>query len=306
MVRFLLPAVLSALPMLAAEPAIVDVRKIWDQAPHNAFTDLIHHRGNWYCTFREGSKHVSHDGKLRVITSKDGESWKSFVLIEKAGNDLRDPKIKVDPKGKLQVFGAAATESGHQSMVWNLPDLQGKEIGEKNFWLWNWTWNGKEGLGIAYRTPKDSRGVRLYGAPDYSVRVDDLKIEGYPNESQIRFKKDGTAIALLRKDPDNGLRGESQKPYKDWKWKDLGARIGGPNFLILPDGREIAVVRLYDGKTRTAVCEVRDGSIRELVTLPSSGDSSYAGMVWDGKILWVSYYSSHEAKTSIYLARVKL
>lgn len=306
MLRFLLRAIFFATSLVAAEPEIADVRKIWDQAPHNAFTDLIHHHGQWYCTFREGSKHVSPDGKLRVITSKDGVEWKSTALIELAGSDLRDPKIKVNPEGGLQVFGAAATEKGHQSMVWNLSDLRGREIGDLNYWLWNWTWNGKEGLGIAYGTKKEQRGVRLYGTPDYSVRVVDLKIDGYPNESQIRFKKDGTAICLLRKDLDNGLRGESKKPYKEWKWKDLGARIGGPNFLILPDKREIAVVRLYDGKQRTSVCEMRDGAIQELLTLPSSGDSSYAGMVWHEGLLWISYYSSHEGKTSIYLARVKL
>jgi hypothetical protein len=33
--------------------------------------------------------------------------------------------------------------------------------------------------------------------------------------------------------------------------------------------------------------------------------SGYAGMVWYENMLWVSYYSSHEGKTSIYLAKVK-
>jgi hypothetical protein len=43
-----------------------------------------------------------------------------------------------------------------------------------------------------------------------------------------------------------------------------------------------------------------------LLDLPSSGDSSYPGMVWHQGLLWISYYSSHEGKTAIYLARVKL
>lgn len=306
MLRFLITATFCVLPALAADLVLLDVQKIWDQAPHNAFTDMVRHRDEWYVTFREGATHVSPDGKLRVIASKDGKIWRSHVLIADANADLRDPKIKVDPKGTLQVFGAAATSQGHQSMVWDLPGLQGRPIGDPNYWLWNWTWNGKEGLGIGYRTKTEQRGVRLYGTPDFSTRVADLKIEGYSNESQIRFRKDGTAVALLRRDPDPAMRGESRKPYTEWTWNQLDVRIGGPNFVILPDGREIAVVRLYDGKTRTSVCEVRDGIVRELVKLPSSGDSSYAGMVLDGKILWISYYSSHEGKTSIYLARVQL
>jgi hypothetical protein len=67
-------------------------------------------------------------------------------------------------------------------------------------------------------------------------------------------------------------------------------------------------VRLYDGKVRTALCQIDPdaGSLQELLTLPSSGDSSYAGLVEHAGELWVSYYSSHETKTSIYLARIAL
>ena len=36
------------------------------------------------------------------------------------------------------------------------------------------------------------------------------------------------------------------------------------------------------------------------------GDTSYPGLLWHDGVLWVSYYSSHEGKTSIYLARVKV
>jgi len=39
--------------------------------------------------------------------------------------------------------------------------------------------------------------------------------------------------------------------------------------------------------------------------LPSGGDTSYAGMVWHDDLLWIAYYSSHEGKTSIYLAKVE-
>ena len=36
------------------------------------------------------------------------------------------------------------------------------------------------------------------------------------------------------------------------------------------------------------------------------GDTSYAGLVWREDLLWISYYSSHEGKTSIYLAKVSI
>ena len=45
---------------------------------------------------------------------------------------------------------------------------------------------------------------------------------------------------------------------------------------------------------------------KQYLKLPSGGDTSYAGLVWHDGLLWVSYYSSHEGKTSIYLAKVRL
>src|SRR6185437_11243012 len=66
----------------ADEPAkLVEARKIWDQAPHNAFTDLVRFHDRWYCVFREGKAHVAPDGALRVITSTNGEKWESAALI---------------------------------------------------------------------------------------------------------------------------------------------------------------------------------------------------------------------------------
>ena len=40
--------------------------------------------------------------------------------------------------------------------------------------------------------------------------------------------------------------------------------------------------------------------------LPSGGDTSYPGFAFHDGLLWVMYYSSHEAKTAIYLAKIKV
>ena len=82
--------------------------------------------------------------------------------------------------------------------------------------------------------------------------------------------------------------------------------------IQLPGGEMIASVRLYQDESlkpvRTSICKVdtQAGSITELLTLPSGGDTSYSGLVYLDGILWVSYYSSHEGKTSIYLAKVRM
>src|SRR5205823_13786812 len=97
----------------------VGVRKIWDRAPHNAFTDLVRFKGRWFCVFREGAAHVSPDGALRVITSENGKDWTSAALLTRRGADLRDAKVTVTPDNRLMLSGAAAlhqpARSKHQS-----------------------------------------------------------------------------------------------------------------------------------------------------------------------------------------------
>jgi len=117
-------------------------------------------------------------------------------------------------------------------------------------------------------------------------------------------------VALVRREGGNrkGWVGTSTAPYKEWRWKELPAQVGGPNFIFQQDGPTIAAVRLYDGKVRTSLCllDVKDGILAEALKLPSGGDTSYAGLVWHDNLLWVSYYSSHEGKSAIYLAKAKL
>jgi hypothetical protein len=125
------------------------------------------------------------------------------------------------------------------------------------------------------------------------------------------FQPDDTALCLLRRDGDAnaiGKLGLARPPYTTWEWKDVGAKIGGPHMIRLPDGRLVAAVRLYDGTVRTSLgwIDATSGKFTEFLKLPSGGDSSYPGLVWHRSRLWVSYYSSHEGKTSIYLAKVRL
>jgi hypothetical protein len=156
--------------------------------------------------------------------------------------------------------------------------------------------------------------VRLYASDDgrrFETLVENAAPGiGYANETSMVFLPDDTCFCLLRRDgkESSGLLGVARPPYTDWTWKDLGVRIGGPHMLRLPDGRLIAAVRLYDKKVRTALCWIdpQAGKLTECLPFPSGGDTSYPGLVWHKGLLWVSYYSSHEGKTSIYLAKVRI
>lgn len=310
-------------------PKLVGVRRIWDKATHNAFTDLVRFGGEWFCVFREGKGHVSPDGSLRVLTSADAIHWKSAALIQDSAADLRDAKLTVTPDGRLMLSGAGAmhdtSQFKHQSMAWFSNNgkqwSSATEIGERDYWLWRTTWFSGDAYSVGYQTNTSApdRHVRLYKSTDgkkFEVLVDRLFSAGYPNETSLRFQDDGTCYCLLRRDHDTktGQLGVSSPPYTQWQWKDLDVRIGGPHMIFLPDGRVVAAVRLYDDKVRTSLCwlDLKSGSLREFMTLPSGGDTSYPGLVWHNDALWVSYYSSHESntntkfKSAIYLAQVQV
>lgn len=304
-----------------AKADLVSVRKIWEHAPHNAFTDLIRYRNEWFCVFREGEAHVSPDGALRVITSRDGESWTSAALLTSTNGDLRDAKIVVTADGELMLGGAVALRqpapATHRSLVWF--SKNGREwsdpvtIGDDNQWLWRTVWKGRTAYSIGYQTAGTNKFVRLYTSKDgrrFESLVPSLFEEGYPNESAMVFQPDDSMLCLLRRDgkPDSGKLGMAKPPYTQWEWKDLGVKIGGPQMIRLSDGRLLAAVRLYDGKVRTSLTwvDAEQGKLTEFLKLPSGGDCSYAGLVMHAGLLWVSYYSSHEGKTCIYLAKVRL
>jgi hypothetical protein len=115
-------------------------------------------------------------------------------------------------------------------------------------------------------------------------------------------------IAFVRRE--SGSRaawiGRSDPPYTEWTWHETDHRVGGPNFIQLPDGSFWAGARRYPGGAKTVLAKFGPEMYEPILVLPSGGDTSYPGLVWHGGLLWMSYYSSHEGKTSIYLARIRL
>ncbi|HNX80507.1 MAG TPA: hypothetical protein PKJ24_11495, partial [Prolixibacteraceae bacterium] len=209
--------------------------KIWDQAPHNAFTDIIRYKGHWFVIFREAGGHVSFDGTFQIITSKNGETWESASQIARENVDLRDAKFSVSPGRQLMITGGGRSGSSLQSYSWFSDDgfhwSPPFEIGDRNFWLWRTTWHHKKAYNFGYSANRND-SLKLYGSEDgktFRVILNDAGIKSYPNETSIVFKKD-TAFCLLRRDgtDHSGLLGIALPPYNSWKWIDLGIKIGGP------------------------------------------------------------------------------
>ena len=323
--------VLSAAVAAAQQPPIraelVDVRKIWDRAPHNAFTDLVRYQGKFFVTFREAKSHsVKPPGsKIRVLVSDDGEHWASAALLAYRNEryDLRDSKLSVTPDGRLMLNTAVVPpENRHarQSLAWFSNDgstWQGPvPVGEPNWWLWRVAWHPDGTVyGLAYGDiTKHPRTTRLYRSRDgrsYETLVPKLTSQPETGESAMLFRPDGTAVVLVRRDgkEPNAMVGVSApNDYTRWTFRELGLRVGGPAILQLPAGPIVAATRLHDGKVRTSLSwlDPEGGKLVELLRLPSGGDTSYPGLLWHNDLLWMSYYSSHEGKTSIYLAKIRI
>ncbi|MBN1903414.1 exo-alpha-sialidase [Candidatus Sumerlaeota bacterium] len=300
------------------------MKKIWDQAPYNSFTDLAFFNGKWFCAFREGNTHWGKGdcGKVRIIYSTDGETWESAALLSEEGADLRDAKLSITPDNRLMLlyfrrFNPTAYPEKHEQsftrfskdgFTWDEPNL----AGTTERWLWRVAWHKGVAYGFDYGGPDGAppfqapRTGRFYSSDD-GIHFKTIFECEHAGESAIFFLEDDTALLLIRSEGDNAVLGTARPPYANWEWKDLKRRLGGPQMIRLPDGRFVVGGRLYEERARTSLLwlDPDKGTLEEFLTLPSGGDTSYPGMVYKDGMLWVSYYSSHEGKTSIYLAKVK-
>ena len=306
---------------------VISVDKIWDQGAHNAFTDLIRYRGKWYCTFREADDHVGGDGRIRVLRSGDAKTWTSAALLSESGTDLRDPKFSITPDNRLMivaggsVYGGTKVLKGRQPRVifsrdgstWTAP----QRVLAEGDWLWRVTWHKGRAYGVSYDISAGAAWQLKLAESDDGVNWHEAKmldVPNRPNETTLRFLANGDCVALVRREgPETDRKlawlGVAKAPYHDWIWKPASHQFGGPNFIVLPNGSLIAGGRDYRTapKNRTSIGHLSlDGGYTPEVTFPSAGDNSYPGFVWHQGMLWVSYYSSHEGKTSVYLAKVRV
>ena len=310
----------------------VEVRKIWEGAGHSAFTDLIRFQGYFYCSFREGSGHVpGTDGTVRILKSKDGRQWEVAAELTKEGIDLRDPKLSITPKGQLMVIMGGSVYKGGK-LLGRYPHVSFSDRAGKKFsapekvvvdpeivswgdWIWRVTWNKGTGYAIDYQIgPEERRGptaMYLLMTKDGKSfkKVSQLNLDGFPNEATVRFDKKGVLYVLIRRELGDqmGVMARSEAPYTQWEYEKLDFRLGGPNFLFTEDQKWIVGSRVHAREVHTGIFKQDEkGKLRELIKLPSGGDNSYPGMLIYNGVLYVSYYSSHEGKASIYFTEIPL
>ena len=308
------------------------ISKIWDKGEHNAFTDLIRFKGKFYCVFREGSGHVGgSDGKIRIINSTDGKKWSEVALLEKKGFDLRDAKLSITPKGQIMVI-IGGSRYVDKILKGRIPHVSFSNKNGTSFsepevveidpsivswgdWIWRVTWHKGIGYGMDYQVgPDERRGptslflVKTLDGKKFT-KVSKLELDGFPNEATIRFDHNNNMHVMIRRELEDklGVMAQSPSPYADWIYKKMYTRLGGPNFIFDKNQTNIiAATRIHEANTLSTGILIGNtsGDFKEILRLPSGGDTSYPGLLMFGGYMWISYYSSHEGKTSVYLAKV--
>lgn len=312
----------------------VIVKKIWDKANHNSFPDLLRYKKHYYIAFREGTNHVGNqnDGTVRVMRSKDMKNWESLTVFKLDGIDVREARMSEMPDGRLLVTLAAGVWKDNQYTYLkpyvsisdkkglNFSSLEVAEIDPaikpEIDWIWRMTWHNGIGYGVLYQSFPGHRGgewlahlVKTTDGKKYE-KVTQFDVIGKPNESTIRFDKEGKMYVMIRREGDDqmGYLGVAGYPYTQFSYSVLSWRLGGPNFLFLNDEELVMGSRYHeDKKAHTALFRTDlNGKVKKMIKLPSGGDTSYPGLLIAKKTLWVVYYSSHEGKSAIYTAEVPL
>ena len=311
------------------------IEKVWgDGTWHCAFTSIVEFKGRYYISFREYDSHIFNskgdaEGRIRIISSKNGKKWQSVALISKEGYDLRDPKLSVTPDNRLMVTVGGSIYR-NKVLVGCEPQVifsdDGKLYSEPTAirldpktkgthdWLWRVTWHEDVAYGVSYSKKENNKWeLYLYKGTDginYDL-VSHLDCDGFPNETTVRFLEDGRMALLIRRD--NGDRrniwATSAAPFTDWTMTKSASHMGGPDFIVLGEDKIGAGGRTtFMGAPQTTLFTGNDaGRFIEKITLPSAGDNSYPGFLRVGDELWVSYYSCHETeRPSIYLAKIPL
>ena len=283
------------------------------------------------------------DGEVRILVSSDGLKWKSHALLKKTGVDLRDSKLSITPDGRMMVlmggsiYVNGALTSLRPRVAFMNSNGEFTDITDINIddaikstvdWLWRVTWDKQTGTGygVVYRKYVASVNPQCFlhlvettDGVNYRNIVQ-LPEDPYnrPNEATVELLHDGRMRIIVRREAynDSGLTGRlwysTDNTFTDWQQTpfDLGIRLGGPNIMTLPNGVTLIGSRYHptgaNQPAYTGLFGIDNNKATLLIQLLSGGDTSYPGFLIQGDELWVSYHSTHEEKTSIYLAKIKL
>ena len=316
-----------------ADPPAVrveNVRRVFHNGEHNAFTDLIEWQGKLWLTFRScpDGHMVFPTSRVMVLSSSDdGKTWQPEHEFSVARRDVRDPHF-LEFKGKLFIY-TGTWWSGDGELPREDYDIN-KHLGygvftaDGNSWseprplegtYGHYIWravaspDGETAYLCARRKQNYSEletgaggtrimeGALLESVDGLNWRFRSLFQEEQGNETDFIFEPDGSLLALSRSGGGKSDLARSRPPFEKWQRSTVPAYIGGP-LLTRWAGRYLVGGRRNSDQgpvTTLYWLDEKKSELSEFATLPSGGDNSYPGLhAFDDRHALVSWYSSHE------------
>ncbi|MCG6158162.1 hypothetical protein [Rubinisphaera margarita] len=323
------------------EIRVENVRRVFDNGEHNAFTDMIHWNDKYWLAFRTcpDGHMVSSTASVIVLNSDDAMKWDTVHQFSVPLRDTRDPHFLAFD-GKLFVY-TGTWYSGEGKL-----DREAYDI-NKHLGYAVWTEDGKtwstphhlEGTYGSYiwRVVSDGDTAYLCGRRKRGYTESESGVGGASilegallesrdglnwtfrslfqteqgNETAFQILPDGTMLALSRERGERAQLARSQPPYLSWERSKLPLYIGGPLLAEWGDQTLVAGRKNTSAGPKTALYWLVDDELEHVGDLPSGGDNSYPGFVaFDDQHGLISWYSSHEKDesgnpiTAIYVADI--
>jgi len=324
------------------EVEVTDIRRVFHNGKHNAFTDLVQFKDKYYLTFRScPDGHMVHPtASILILSSDDTKTWRQVHRFSVKHRDTRDPHFLVF-KDKLFVY-TGTWYSGKTSLPRDQYDLN-KHLGyaawSKDGEHWkspvmldgtfgHYIWRAATFGGKAYLCGRRKIGFQITGRRE-GRNVESLMLESEDgliwrkravfqeiagDETAFLFQPDGAIVAIARRGSATSQLLRSKPPYTQWQRKELDRYVGGP--LIARWGNRIVVGgrKSIGGRgPKMSMCWLKNDALAEFAELPSGGDCSYPGFVaLSPTEAIMSWYSSHEKDargrtiTAIYMARLRI
>jgi hypothetical protein len=346
-VAILLFLYMVCLPVLASESQlpkvnVTNVRLVFHNGQHNAFTDLVRFEDNFYLTFRScPDGHMVHPtSSIIILSSKDTKQWKQVHRFSVEKRDTRDPHFLIF-KGKLFVYTGTwySGETTLKSEDYDLNKHLGYAAWSEDGVSWHspvmlegtfghYIWRANTFGGKAYLCGRRKKNFEVAPRGEGSMvesamlesddgliwRTRALFQETDGDETAFLFESDGSIIAIGRRGSDTAQLLRSKPPYTKWQRKELDRYIGGP-LLARWGNRYVVGGRKTTGDRgpKTSMCWLAGDRLHEFAELPSGGDNSYPGFVeLSPNRAVMSWYSSHEKDTdgkvitAIYMADLEI
>jgi hypothetical protein len=320
---------------LAQHPDIevTNVRRVFHNGQHNAFTDLIHWKGKYWLTFRScPDGHMVHPtASIIILSSDDAKNWKTVHQFVVAKRDTRDPHFLAF-KGKLFVYtgtwycGDSSPDRSAYTLNRHLGYAAWSEDGDRwhspvmlegtfGHYIWRANVFGDKAYLCGRRNHQFEITARGEGETVESAMLESddglvwktraLFQEDHGDETAFFFERDGSVFAIGRGSGGPAEIIRSPPPYTAWTRRDLDRNVGGP--LVVKWADRIVVAGRKYGKPGATTsfywldpdAESTGDLLTEFAELPSGGDNSYPGLVpvSPTKAI-VSWYSSHERDDS--------